>query len=417
MLVLAYRFPPQSNAIASRRPEGLYYHLPEFGWESTVITTQNECGLPNVIAVPDRSLAGRRETAETFDNAVNASKQSNAGAWGKLRGMAKRIAKLSPAAYDAYARWSWDAADAAIQAGRAQRFDAVWATLSPMSLGPAAIKVAGELALPCILDLRDPPDEALGSGPHGWFRKALAQANAVTFAAPSCITPYVLEHCASPLLVLSGAWSASPIAPKPSAQFRIVHAGTWHPHYDAVPLAEALRTLRKRDEGFAQATRLVFVGKGSSTVPGNPAFAQLPEMLEVHPLLPHEHALSHVETASVLLIARSSNGYKSRAITGKIFEYASYQTPLLSTGGENDLHAGLVRWMGGTWSCDATEIAEILHDLYLQWTASGAVTATRTANALAYLSQQRMAAETATVLRAALEQRGPELRGELPWPQ
>jgi hypothetical protein len=63
-----------------------------------------------------------------------------------------------------------------------------------------------------------------------------------------------------------------------------------------------------------------------------------------------------VTSASVLLIARSSAGYKAKAITGKIFEYAPYETPLLSIGGEDDLHAALVRWLGGAILVDRASI-------------------------------------------------------------
>jgi hypothetical protein len=414
-LLLAYRFPPQSDAIASRRPEALYRYLPAFGWRPTVITTQNAARLPNVIAVPDRSLAGQRGADGGYSRAVAEAGQGR-GLVQRLKLTLKQLARRFPQGYDAYARWSWDAAVAAIAHGRATGagFELVVATLSPLSLGPAAVHVATQLGVPCVLDLRDPPEEALGTGPRSWLARALEQTAAVTLAAPSCLTPLVREHSRSgPVLVLSGAWNKlqRPQAPQ---HFHIVHAGTWHPSYDAEPLLTALAELAAADPDFAATARLILVGKGSTSISQSPLYARVANMVDSLPLMPHAGATALVEAAAVLLIARSPSGFKSQAITGKLFEYAPFDIPLLSVGGQDDTHAALVRWLGGTWTRDAAAIKSFLLHAYTNW-KTGHSANQRDMDAVAYLTQQRMAAEFAGVLHAAARGDEPELRAELPW--
>ena len=159
------------------------------------------------------------------------------------------------------------------------------------------------------------------------------------------------------------------------------------------------------------------MGKGSAAVHAAAGFADVAAQVEIHPLLPHAGAVALVADATLLLIARSSEGYKSQAITGKIFEYAPYEIPLLSIGGEDDLHATLVRWLGGTWTNDVTEVKDLLRAAFAQWQSTGTTRTLRNPHALAYLSQRRMAAEMASVMHAVTEQREVPLCAEAPWPQ
>jgi hypothetical protein len=410
--MLAYRFPPAGNAMASRRPEGLYRHLPKYGWEPTVITTQNELGLPNVHAVKDKSIAGRRSVEAGFGS--GASRPSSLV--DDLRGVAKWFAKLFPLGYDGYARWSWDAAEFAIELGKRERFDLVWATLSPLSLGPAALSISKALKIPCILDLRDPPDEGLGKGPRSWFTKSMARADAITVAAPSCITAYVNQEV-DPLLVLSGAWQSDLATGGPVDKFTILHAGTWHDQYAKKPLFVALKQLAAELPTFAADVGVTFVGKGSASAAQGKYYEPIRELIRIHHIVPHAEVKALLDNASVLLIARSATGHKAKAITGKIFEYAPFEVPLLSIGGADDLHATLVNWLGGTWTTDIDSIREFLREAYMSWKATGRSSAPRNPVALAYLSQQRMAAEMASVLQSTVERRTVPLRTELPWAQ
>jgi hypothetical protein len=196
-----------------------------------------------------------------------------------------------------------------------------------------------------------------------------------------------------------------------------VHAGTWHPSYDAAALFAAVRELAAEMDGFATNARLLLVGKGSVAVEQAQGYGQVRSIVDTMPLMPLAAVSGIIAGASVLLIARSASGYKSQAITGKIFEYAPYEIPLLSTGGEDDLHATLVRWLGGTWTNDVGTIKQFLHAAFLQWQTKRRSRASRNPEALAYLTQQRMAAETASVLHAVAERRPVRLRAELPWPR
>jgi hypothetical protein len=396
VLMLAYRFPPESSSIASRRPEALYRYLPTYGWDPRVITRQNELELENITVVKDFSIAGRR-TANSFERPKETSWKS------KLRTIAKQVVRRFPGSYDSYARWSSDVADEAMGAAREEGYDLIWATLSPHSLADSARLASVFAKRPYVLDLRDPPEEGLGGVEPDWFVKALSSASAVTVAAPSCITPLVLKHVKTPLLTLTGAWESEPIKPVASERFHIVHAGTWHSSYAAEPLFRAIHDFAAESAEFSKQCRLMFLGKGSTAISDAPGYAEVAHMMDALPLMPYAGAAAMVASASVLLIARSPSGYKSQAITGKIFEYAPHEIPLLSIGGEDDLHAALIRWLGGTWTSNVAAIKELLRAAFAQWQATGAAHAPRNSDAVAYLTQQRMAAETATVMHAVVD--------------
>ncbi len=419
-LLLSYRFPP-SSSIACHRAEALYRHLPAYGWLPLVVTTRNQWAPLDVLQTEDRSWAAKLEgqTGTAYDPSRDVHPALRFGsrvayAWQAVRGILRRF----PRWHDRYAQWSYGIVDAAVAAGRQHGAQVVWATLSPLSLAPAAIRIARQLRVPCVLDLRDPPEEGLGGSGPGWFTRALQTADALTVAAPSCITPLVLHSRAGdpPPLILSGTWHPGPIAPEPSTQFRIVHAGMWHSTYDAATLFSALARLRLDIPDFERHCRAVFIGKGSEWVRRAENYAAAETMVELRGHTPYEQVQRELREASTLLIARGAGAYKSVAITGKIFDYVAFETPVLSIGGVDGMHAELVDWFGGgLWTTRVDEIAGFLRAAYARWAESGTTRIQRNPPALAYLNQRRMAGEFAAVLDAATNGQPPALRDAYPW--
>jgi hypothetical protein len=160
---------------------------------------------------------------------------------------------------------------------------------------------------------------------------------------------------------------------------------------------------------------MVFIGRHTNLLTKEAGYGNAAHLIELRNMVPYAKALAELRRAAVLLLMRTKI-WKSTAISGKIYDYAAFETPLLSVSGAPGIHSDLIRWLGGgLWTDSAIDIAGFIAEHFRRWQATGTTRVERNPEALAYLSQRRVAAEFAQVFDAAVAGRQPALRTSVPW--
>jgi hypothetical protein len=403
-LLLAYHYPPDPS-VGSHRPEALTRWLGHYGWEPTVLTAERAGLTGDVIGTPDGSWMGQVRRGDL--SAVQSVARTRGGTLGAVLQMGKMLLRRFPRWHDEYTGWSYPAIARAIDEGRRRNVDLVWATCPPFSLARTATLVAAALGVPCVVDLRDPLSEYLQytTGQGHWFYRAIRHADAVTLATVSCATESLARAVdGRPLYpIISGMWHPEPVPAQPSDRFTILHAGTLYGSArDPRPLFAAVARLADEVPGFRAAARIRLVGSDSATAAALPEFAPVADLCEIIGPTPYREVTAMMAAASTLVILMGDEWYLRDAVPAKLYDYLPYAAPILAIGGQRGVLADLLEWSrAGLWTTDTEAITNFLRAHFLAWQAHGAAAAPRNPEALAYLTQQRMAAETAAVLDAA----------------
>jgi hypothetical protein len=394
--------------------EALSRWLDAFGWEPTVITATRDGAPDTYMQTPDPSWMARVTSGQQTPVFQTVARRRF-----PLLQTIKSFMRRFPPWHDEYSGWSQSVAPTAIAVGRERAVDLVWVTCNPFSSVETALATGRALGVPVVVDLRDQFSDYLLPG-H-WFFHAMRQVDAVTLAAPVCVTPPLRavlgDRPAYP--IISGTWLTDPIASRRTERFTLLHAGTlYDTRCSPEPLFQAIQQLSAEVPGFREDVVIRFAGADSPAVTRAPSYAAVADRVEILGQLPHRQVLDMLTEASVLLIikAHGDDVYSADPIPAKWFEYFRTTVPLLSFGGTPGIFAPLLTWGGGgLYAQSVAEIATFLRAQYLRWKTDGITQASRNPEALDYLTQRRMAAEFAEVFNALVEHRPITCRATLPW--
>jgi hypothetical protein len=414
ILMLSYYYPP-CEATGARRADGLHLWLPKFGWEPALLTAEWGVGKRGVVEVPHRGpLDDLRDKLQARSKSARVARPSTGSS--SLAELGQSMQQW----YDAHMGWSAKVVREAVARNQKRRIDLVWATCTPFPLAYAAQQLASALRCPYVVDLREPlPEHLASASPRHWLLNAVANASAVTIASPACATPTLarVRKNFPPICILGGTWHREAACSRQASQFILLHAGTLHKQArDPELLFEALAALAQEIPDFRRDTRVRFIGEDSHYASLAPAYKNVADMCELAETLPNAEVQQEMQDASVLLIINGTDERYAEPITGKFFDYLPFEAPILSIGGTAGLPSELLGWTGaGAWAGTVETITAAIRALYLAWKASGIVRAPRDMDALAFLSQRRMAGEFAELFNAIGEHRDLILRGILPW--
>ncbi len=429
VLLISYKFPPHDVGVAQHRPEALYRHLREFGWDCDVITAERPGTPVDVIQTPDRSWTrsvreeGSRE-AVLKQTLLRGSRTGLGPFRQKLIGNLKLLMRLLPKWHDEFAGWSYGIEQTVLATARERGSTILWATCSPYTLAPVAVRCARQLGIPCVIDLRDPLPDYLHfpRSPRHWFYRALAKADTISLAAPCCITPELLAVRSSsrrpdPVLVVSGSWQDTKVPPRRCDIFRLMHAGILvNGGRSPQPLFEAVAMLRGRYPDMQEHLRMTFIGSDSHIVRDFPGYAAVQDLVEVLGQMPYSEVQEKMATSSMLLIIKLDGDIYSDALPAKMYDYLPYEAPVLSFGMSPGLQGPLLEWSNaGRWIGSAADIADYIEEQYLTWLRDGVVRRIRRPEAIEYLGQRRMAGEFASLFQVTANDKPIDNRNMLPW--
>jgi len=332
LLVIANPYPPMASAGTTRVVRFLR-HLPDEGWQPTVLTARAAGPAPEPPGVrvvrtpvpwPRRLLGGGRRSTR-----VNS--------W---------IAVPDP-----YFGWVGPAVFKGRDLLRGERFDAVFSSSPRPSVHLVAALLSRSSGLPWLADYRDPwstymfrtyPTAAHRAAHLRLEAWALGRAAAVTAVNKPIVDDLVARHpwLAGRAHVLPNGFDLGEAADDVALGegFWIVHTGRLYGREQQV---EAFLTALAAQ---ADDVKALFVGVDQSRVRPGADRLGLGARVRVEPLVPHGRALGYQRAADALLLV---NGRRPEAMSSKVFEYLQAGRPVFAISPAGSAARGLFAEAGG----------------------------------------------------------------------
>jgi glycosyltransferase involved in cell wall biosynthesis len=358
VLFVSYLFPPVGGAGVQRVTKFVKY-LPEFGWQSSVLTAAN----PSVPAydpsleadVPSGTIITRARTLEPSYR-VKAAISAGSQPAGIVHRLLKRLGlSLANAVLQPDPQILW--LPAAVRAGSRlldeMPHSAIIATGPPFSSFLVGAMLRRQTGLPLVLDYRDEWDLShryLENKRHGLLsrfiqrqmqRRAVKSASAVvaTTRASARTLQSICTAADSTAHVtwISNGFDPEDFVPLPSNhrreanRFRLVYVGTLWNLTGVDPLVSALTCLAQRRPDLAARLELVIAGRRMASQDQHlDRLKGLPCRVTVHPYVGHAEALALLRSADALCLLLSDVSGAERVVPAKLFEYMAAGLPILA---------------------------------------------------------------------------------------
>lgn len=364
--MVAFHFPPVAMGSGHLRTLGFVRHLPDLGWEPTVLSV-NTSALPrvdvkNIDLIPDNCRVHR---------ALALDVRRHLSIRGKYPGFLAQP--------DGWATW-WPAAVwQGLRLIRRHKISAIWSTYPIMTAHCVAHTLARLTGLPWIADFRDPVASSVEAGnpfsvasQQRCEQRVLARANRVVFTTPGAMHRYA-EHYPQAFaegrmaVVTNGydetAFSGLPamIDRQPRRPLRLVHSGILYPDgRNPLPFFTALANLKAAGTLAEDEVSIVLRASGSEVT-----YAEAVRRLGLdgmitlaHPVSNREALLEQAEADALLLFQGSKFDHQ---IPAKVYEYLRIGRPIFALVGMGGDTEALLRETGGAELVGLDDIGAIEH--------------------------------------------------------
>lgn len=362
VLFVSYAFPPTGGVGVHRVVKFLKY-LPQFGWESSVLTVSN----PSVPLlddsmlndIPDQTIIRRCKTWEPdykFKNTFSAGKQSarltkkSSGPISQLKSFAKSTARnLANTIFqpDMQILWKRIAVKAGLKLLRETHHDVIIATAPPFSSLLTGAELSRKSGVPLVLDYRD----EWGISNSYWENKqqnrfsnwcqqrmennAARAADTLLATTPSSrdALQQVIQRAYSTARAdyIYNGFDSDDYQSKATEKkdygngthrYRLSYVGTLWNLNSVEPLVLAIEQLAAQTPQLLEDLELVFAGR--RTDPQNEILNRLehlPCKLVRLPFVEHQEAVQLMQTSDGLVLLNSNLPHANRIVSGKAFEY------------------------------------------------------------------------------------------------
>jgi hypothetical protein len=353
VLMVCYYFPPLGG-IGSLRALKFATHLPEFGWEATVLAPKaGAYHRDDALLFPEERVlrTPSLEISRLGKRALRLGQSdTQAARVGASAGRAQSFARRWLYRPDAQIGWYPWAVQEGRRALRDQRYDALFSSSFPITAHLVAARLRRDFRLPWVAEFRDLWTD-LGAYDSALRRRLdnrteislLRSATEVVTVSPSWAATLASRREA-PVHVITNGFDPEDLPELPAAARPVVtHVGT---HYAdrqdlRTPLL-ALGALLK--EGALPGLVLRFVGEAPEPLMGTLAEARLLSCLEVTGFVSHREAARQMMSSRLLLLAGPRSVAEAPALRGhipaKAFEYLFSGRGILYVG---DLEADVAR--------------------------------------------------------------------------
>lgn len=402
VLFVSYLFPPVGGVGVHRVTKFVKY-LPEYGWQSSVLTVANP-SVPLIdesltADIPPGTIIRRARTLEPgcgLKRAVAGGSRQSRGlvssAISGLKGLARSIANtvLQP---DAQVLWRPAAIRKGLSLLRDVRHDAIIATGPPFSSFWLGATLSARTRLPLILDYRDEWDISNAyweNKRQGWCARRFQQwLQAHCARAADCLLATTPASAAALAEVARQARSSvrttsiyngfdpddfsgqqRPVREdfgNGTRRFRLSFIGTLWNLNSIEPLVTAIEQLAERSPHLLDELELVCAGRRTDAQEALlDRLTETPCHVVRLPFVDHPRATELMATADSLLLLNADLPHTHGIINAKTFEYMAARRPMFVIAPEGDLW-DVVRDLPGTVLCrpgDTAGIAEALaHEL------------------------------------------------------
>jgi len=372
LLVLTYEFPPSGGGGVQRIAKFCRF-LPEHGWIPHVLTADPIPGRSvdssllsdvegvEVVRTPARHVAssiagliaplkrvrarpaaGRSASASPSDTSAPPATDGASGASLRKAALSSRLARWIAVPDDAV-WWKRSAVQIAVDLGRAARVEAVFASGPPFSALVAGARVARELRVPFVADMRDGwdtnPVVSFPTALHDRYSARLERQTLPQAAVVTCTTPAIAEEAArfgarETRVIPNGFDSADlPLhTPDEAGPLRVAYMGkVYFGHSDPTPFLESLGRLASTS-GPAARIEFDLVGSWPQAVEQAVVRLGLASRVHLHEYLPHREALALVARADLGLVLIADRPGAAGSAPAKLYEYLGMGLPTLLVG-------------------------------------------------------------------------------------
>ena len=332
LLVIANPYPPMASA-GTTRVVRFMRHLPDEGWEPSVLTAKAE----GPAAVPPGVRVARA--------AVPWPRQ--------LLGGGRRSTRVNRwvAVPDPYFAWVGPAVLKGREIFKRERFDVILSSSPRASVHLVAAVLSEHASVPWLADYRDPwstyqfrqyPTRAHKASHEKLEAWALGRAAAVTAVNRPIVDDLVARH---PVAAGPRARAPQRVRPRRAAGRRPLGDGFWIVHTGRLygreqQVAAFLEALAAQPPDV----KALFVGVDESRVRPDADRLGLGDRVRVEPLVPLPVALGYQRAADALLLV---NGRTPESMSSKVFEYLEAGRPVFAISPAGSAARGLFAEVGG----------------------------------------------------------------------
>jgi hypothetical protein len=357
VLMIAFHFPPFSGSSSVHRTVRFAQYLPSHGWQPVVVSAHPR-------AYPSTN-------ATQYAEAVAGVPVSRAFALDARRHLSVRQVYARVTAFpDRWVSWWPGALIAGLRVVKRYRPRAIWSTYPIATAHLVALSLRRLTGIPWVADFRDPlvqdgyPTDARIRRCHRWIeRQAATHAAQVVFTTEGARADYAERHphgAERATLVIPNGYDESDMADLPAAasrggssgRVRLHHSGVIYPEErDPRPLFTAVSRLKREGRLSSDSLRIELRGPGSE-----PYFtdairhADIADMVEILPAVPHRAALADCAGADALLLLQG--GSCDAQVPAKAYEYLRLARPILALTSHTGDTARLLKEVGGATIVD-----------------------------------------------------------------
>jgi glycosyltransferase involved in cell wall biosynthesis len=351
LLIIAYHFPPCAGSSGLLRSEKFARYLPEFGWETSVLTVH-----PRAYESVDSRYKEMAQAPVVHAFALDTKKHlSYRGAY--LDWMALP---------DRWLTWVFGAIPSGLRMIRKRKVEVIFSTFpiaTAILIGLILHRLTGK---PWVVDLRDSmteddyPKDPRTRKVRRWIeRQAIHRASRVIFTSESTLKMYLERYPdllrGNCLLIPNGydeddfASLAIPEAraASPGRRLKLLHTGLIYPEErDPVPFFRALSRLKSEKSINSADLSIVFRASGSEEL-----FQKIinelniADLIQLRPHIPYKQSLQECADADGLLLFQAGNC--DHQTPAKTYEYLRLQKPILAVTTHTGDTAALLNQVGG----------------------------------------------------------------------
>lgn len=412
LLVVSFFYPP-NPAVGGRRAAQLARHLPDFGWQPTVLTAKTHPGTePHNGTVPVHATRfftpwAALESSEPLSVRAARGNRIGRGLYTALRHVLPLSSVRLP---DATFGWIRYAVEHGLRLLANDKYDAIFSSAGPPSSHRVAARLSRATNIPWIADYRD-----LWSGnyweyriaPFAWLerrveRRVLSRARCITAVTPG-LAEYLSQLHGLPTEVVFNGFEPGdyPTARQHDSRFVILYVGSlYSPSQNPEPFFQALAKLDRRSAVDLQQAGFELHTLGTRS----PAFQSAAERhgvarwLRHHNPVPYHESLARQTQATALLFLGWDPPSRD-VVTAKLFEYLGAGRPILAVGPPGGTASQILRECGAPdLSPDPETIAARLEAWLREHRSSGRLKAEPYSEALSRYTRRAQAGRLASLL-------------------
>lgn len=378
VLMIAYHFPPLAGSSGIQRTLRFVQHLPTFGWQPAVLTTQTlayERTSPDLLGDVPAGVVVRRAFA------VDTARHLQLGG----RYMA---AMARP---DRWISWRFDGVRQGMALVREFKPDVIWSTYPIATAHVIASALHRATGIPWIADFRDPmAQDGYPTDAKVWAsylrieQDAIRRAQLCVFTTPSAARLYQERYpeAAQRIVVVENGYDeesfqgvmparqAATATSVPARPLLLLHSGVVYPsERDPTQFLVALGRLKQRGLVTSETLRVRFRAPVHDELLRQLAKQHgAADLIEISPAIAYREALAEMMSVDALLVMQASNC--NAQIPAKLYEYLRAGRPILGLTDRAGDTAWVLRNAGlqDIVAIDSvTEIERRLPEILKQW--------------------------------------------------